>query len=213
MTRFMNPNPGTHGENRVCGRWTLESRAGTGGHASGRMWARAVSVVMMRMTGRIPVSREASLASCASWMKSCSCCGKDCKQRHGRSRCRTVKCCVLCVVCCVFLCFCVCGWGGGGKGSGVEGVGKGWWWWCGPVCLTYVSLHIRPRNAPDYGGRVPVDTTPGPAPVCRALKNSHSPRQSTATVGGWGWEWGWGWGEGMEIVPPHQFQQFPQTII
>ena len=25
-------------------------------------------------------------------------------------------------------------------------------------------------DAPNYGGRVPVDTTPGPAPVCRALK-------------------------------------------
>ena len=25
--------------------------------------------------------------------------------------------------------------------------------------------------APNYGGRVPVDTTPGPAPVCRALKS------------------------------------------
>ena len=44
------------------------------------------------------------------------------------------------------------------------------WLWCGPVCLTYVSVHIRPRNAPNYGSRVPVDTTPGPAPVCRALK-------------------------------------------
>ena len=25
-----------------------------------------------------------------------------------------------------------------------------------------------PTDAPNYGGRVPVDTTPGPAPVCRA---------------------------------------------
>ena len=25
-------------------------------------------------------------------------------------------------------------------------------------------------GAPNYGGRVPVDTTPGPAPMCRALK-------------------------------------------
>ena len=31
--------------------------------------------------------------------------------------------------------------------------------------------------APNYGGRVPVDTTPGPTPVCRALKKS-TPRPS-----------------------------------
>ena len=48
-------------------------------------------------------------------------------------------------------------WGRGGEGEG---------------CLTYVSVHIRPRDAPNYGSRVPVDTTPGPAPVCRALKKS-----------------------------------------
>ena len=33
--------------------------------------------------------------------------------------------------------------------------------------------HVYPYaivDAPNYGGRVPVDTTPGPAPVCRALK-------------------------------------------
>ena len=28
-----------------------------------------------------------------------------------------------------------------------------------------------PTNAPNYGGRVPVDTAPGPVPVYRALKN------------------------------------------
>ena len=34
--------------------------------------------------------------------------------------------------------------------------------------------HVSPYaivDAPNYGSRVPVDTTPGPAPVCRALKN------------------------------------------
>ena len=39
-----------------------------------------------------------------------------------------------------------------------------------------------PTLAPNYGGRVPVDTTPGPVPVYRALKNPHSPCQSTATA-------------------------------
>ena len=33
-------------------------------------------------------------------------------------------------------------------------------------------------DAPNYGGRVPVDTTPGPAPVCRAQK-SHPISSST----------------------------------
>ena len=37
------------------------------------------------------------------------------------------------------------------------------------VCLDDVSVHATKRQAPNYGGRVPVDTTPGPAPVCRAL--------------------------------------------
>ena len=33
-------------------------------------------------------------------------------------------------------------------------------------------IHDDARDAPDYGGRVPVDTTPGPSPVCRALKKT-----------------------------------------
>ena len=46
-----------------------------------------------------------------------------------------------------------------------------WWWWCGPVCSAHVSVDMSAQDAPNYGGRVPVDTTPGPAPVCRAQKN------------------------------------------
>ena len=42
------------------------------------------------------------------------------------------------------------------------------------------SVHATKRQAPNYGGRVPVDTTPGPVTVYRALKNPHSPCQSTA---------------------------------
>ena len=38
------------------------------------------------------------------------------------------------------------------------------------VCLDDVSVHATKSQAHNYGGRVPVDTTPGPAPVCRALK-------------------------------------------
>ena len=38
------------------------------------------------------------------------------------------------------------------------------------VCLDDVSVHATKRRASDYGSRVPVDTPPGPAPVCRALK-------------------------------------------
>ena len=82
---------------------------------------------------------------------------------------------------------CVCGGGGGGRGGGglwegcgrvVWCVGEGgsvgvvWWWWCGPVCLKNVSVHTRQGDAPNYGSRVPVDTAPGPAPVCRAPKKS-----------------------------------------
>ena len=45
-------------------------------------------------------------------------------------------------------------------------------WWCGPVCGAHVSVDMSAQEAPNYGGRVPVDTTPDPAPVCRALKKS-----------------------------------------
>ena len=44
------------------------------------------------------------------------------------------------------------------------------WWWCGPVCndaclsMTTHKMHLI------MGAVSPVDTTPGPAPVCRALK-------------------------------------------
>ena len=38
------------------------------------------------------------------------------------------------------------------------------------MCSAHVSVDMNARDAPNYGGRVPVDTTPGPAPVCRALK-------------------------------------------
>ena len=34
-----------------------------------------------------------------------------------------------------------------------------------------MSVQGRAYDAPNCGGRVPVDTTPGPAPVCRDLKN------------------------------------------
>ena len=54
------------------------------------------------------------------------------------------------------------------------GGGGGWWWLVVvvvlTVCLDDVSVHATKRQAPNHGGRVPVDTTPGPAPVCRALK-------------------------------------------
>ena len=45
--------------------------------------------------------------------------------------------------------------------------------------------HVAPYaivDAPNYGGRVPVDTTPGPAPVCRALK-THPITPRTAPSG------------------------------
>ena len=45
-------------------------------------------------------------------------------------------------------------------------------------------IHDAARDAPNYGSRVPVDTTPDPVPVYRAPKNSsHSPCQSAATAG------------------------------
>ena len=55
-----------------------------------------------------------------------------------------------------------------------------WWWWCGPVCIDDMFVHTSKRLAPNYGSRVPVDTTPRPAPVCKALKThpiSSSPRR------------------------------------
>ena len=40
------------------------------------------------------------------------------------------------------------------------------------TCVLHEGVCPAKRTvAPNYGGRVPVDTTPGPAPVCRALKN------------------------------------------
>ena len=45
----------------------------------------------------------------------------------------------------------------------------------------------RCMRAPNYGGRVPVDTTTGPAPVCRAPKNPpinpSPPRRAARTTG------------------------------
>ena len=52
-----------------------------------------------------------------------------------------------------------------------------WWWWCGPECRCRISVDNASLNAPNYGGRVPVDTVPGPVPVYRALKNP--PRNSS----------------------------------
>ena len=40
------------------------------------------------------------------------------------------------------------------------------------VRSTRVSSPSKPTAAPNCGGRVPVDMTPGPAPMCRALKKS-----------------------------------------
>ena len=70
------------------------------------------------------------------------------------------------------------GLGRGGGGCGV---------WCGGGVVVVVVLTVKLMtclwryvitDAPNYGGRVPVDTTPGPAPVCRALK-SHPISSST----------------------------------
>ena len=57
-----------------------------------------------------------------------------------------------------------------------------WWWWFGPECKCRISVDNASHNAPNYGGRVPVDTTPGPAPVCRALK-THPVTPRTAPSG------------------------------
>ena len=40
------------------------------------------------------------------------------------------------------------------------------------VCLDDVSVHATKSQAPNYGGRVPVDTAPSPVPVYRALKKT-----------------------------------------
>ena len=53
-------------------------------------------------------------------------------------------------------------------------------WWCGGGVwfghrVDDVSLSIAHHNkAPSYGGLVPVDMTPDPAPVCRALKKTQT---------------------------------------
>ena len=61
------------------------------------------------------------------------------------------------------------GGGGGGGGSDLE-------------CKCRISVDNASLDAPNYGGRVPVDTTPGPAPVCRALK-THPVKPWTAPTG------------------------------
>ena len=38
-------------------------------------------------------------------------------------------------------------------------------------CRCRISVDNESQYAPDYGGRVPVDTTPGPVPLHRAPKN------------------------------------------
>ena len=50
-------------------------------------------------------------------------------------------------------------------------------------CNDEMFIHDAARDAPNYGDRVPVDTTPGPVPMYRAPKNPHSPSQSAATAG------------------------------
>ena len=54
-----------------------------------------------------------------------------------------------------------------------------WWWWCGPGADDTVYPYDIAAHAPNYGGRVPVDTTPCPVPVYRALKNPHQPNSTT----------------------------------
>ena len=58
-------------------------------------------------------------------------------------------------------------------------------------CDDEMFIHDAARDAPNYGDRVPVDTTPGPVPVYKALKShpisssppwAHQPRDVTATV-------------------------------
>ena len=46
-----------------------------------------------------------------------------------------------------------------------------WWWWSRRD-VNEMCLSIPHHSAPNYGGRVPVDTAPGPVPVYRALKKS-----------------------------------------
>ena len=72
---------------------------------------------------------------------------------------------------------CVCGRGGGGEGGKGGGEGEE-----GVVVvvvrmgdLTHVSFQYTPVVAPEYGDHVPVDTTPSPAPVCRAPKKKRQP--------------------------------------
>ena len=60
------------------------------------------------------------------------------------------------------------GGGGGGVGVGV-GVGGGG---ADQVLMTCVYPYDIAAHAPNYGDRVPVDTTPGPVPMYRALKNT-----------------------------------------
>ena len=72
-----------------------------------------------------------------------------------------------------------CGCGGGGCCCWLWWWCWLWCWWCAgcgggcggsdTVLMTYLC-----RYAPTGGSRVPVDTTPGPAPVCRAQKNTQS---------------------------------------
>ena len=52
-------------------------------------------------------------------------------------------------------------------------------------CMTQMSIHESQRDAPNHGGRVPVDTAPGPVPVHRALKiptSAHHRDNTTAPV-------------------------------
>ena len=79
------------------------------------------------------------------------------------------------------------GGGGGGWVCGREGegggVGEGGRWWCRQdvttkcLSMTPHEMHLIMRAVS------PVDTTPSPVRVYRALKNPHSPCQSTATAG------------------------------
>ena len=72
----------------------------------------------------------------------------------------------------VLVCGCVRGKGGGGVWGGRERSGGGG----GSDDSEHaVSVQSRAQDATNYGGRVPVDTTPSPAPVCRAHENT--PRQ------------------------------------
>ena len=49
-----------------------------------------------------------------------------------------------------------------------EGGGRRWWWFWRVTWRPSLSMTVS--CAPNYGGRVPVDTAHVPAPVCRALK-------------------------------------------